>query len=220
MKNRDRLILSLFPTLAGNASAQTNKRWLWIGLFIILGLTPLVTAQTRKLRVVRVPIDMNDGFPKAIQFFCGQQYDHKDCNQHVLALRRVLGHYPVEQLGTWWFVLVPSADWRDLVHDVKHPGSPALTEIERRTTVFEEVLFSARSAPIRSSELLRMFNIPVDALLNLAVSHELGHALCQEKDERQTNTYGRDLRAGEPLVCQPRQSVSKSPATALGAVSK
>ena len=220
MTNRDRLILSLFPTLAGKASAQTKKRWLWIGLFIILGLTPLVTAQTRKLRVVRVPIEMNDDFPKAIQFFCGQQYNQKDCNQHVLALRRVLAHYPVEQLGTWSFILVPSADWRDLVHDVKNPGSPALTEIERRTTIFEEVLFSARSAPMRSSELLRMFNISVDALLDLAVSHELGHALCQEKDEGRTNTYGRNLRAGQPLVCHPRQSVSKSPATALGAVSK
>ena len=137
-------------------------------------------------------------------------------NQHVLSLRRVLAHYPIEQLGTWSFVLIPSADWRDLVRDIKNPGSPALTEIERRTTVFEEVLFSPRSSPMRSAELLNMFNIPMEALLDLAVSHELGHALCQEKDEERTNTYGRNLRARQALVCHPRQSASKSSAAENG----
>jgi hypothetical protein len=210
MTNRDRLILSLFPTLAGKASAQC---WLWISLFIILGLTPLVTAQTRKLRVVRVPIEMNDDFPKAIQFSCGQQYNEKDCPQHVLALRRVLAHYPVEQLGTWSFVLVPSADWRDLVRDVRNPGTPALTEIERRTTVFDEVLFSSRPSPVRVEELLLMFNSSVEALLEVAVSHELGHALCREKDERRAKIYARHLREGQALACSPGQSISKSPAT-------
>ena len=80
MSNRGRLILSLLSTFPGKASAQTKKRWLCVGLFIILGLAPLVTAQTRKLRVVHVDIEMNDDFPKAIQFLCSQQYNQKDCN--------------------------------------------------------------------------------------------------------------------------------------------
>jgi hypothetical protein len=71
--------------------------------------------------------------------------------------------------------------------------------LERRTTVFEEALFAASGS--RRGELLRKFQIPADALLELAVSHELGHALCQEKDEDRTNTYSRYLREGQLPAC-------------------
>ena len=210
MSSRDHL--PLLPPHFGKTSVQI-KRWLYIGcLYIILGITPLVTAQTRKLRIVSVHMDTNDKFPKAIQFFCGEQYNPKDCNQHVLSLRRVLAHYPIEQLGTWSFVLVPSADWKDLVRGTKNPSAPALTELERRTTVFEEVLFSSKPSPTRVAELLHMFNIPADALVELAVSHELGHALCHDKDEGRTKILSFKLRAGQPLVCHPSRGASKSPA--------
>jgi len=182
----------------------SRKRWLKLGIFLTLVLTqwmtPAVTAQTRRLRVVRVQIQLDDDFPEAIQFFCAQLYKQDHCKKDVLALRGELARYPVEQLGLWSFVLVPSGDWRDLVRDmIRDPGSPAITMLEHRTTVFEEALFSASGS--RRGELLRKFKIPADALLELAVSHELGHALCQEKDEDRTNTYSRYLREGQLPAC-------------------
>jgi hypothetical protein len=182
----------------------SRKHWLKLGLFLALVLTqwttPAVTAQTRRLRVVRVQIQLDDDFPEAIQFFCAQLYKQDHCKKDVLALRGELARYPVEQLGLWSFVLVPSGDWRDLVRDmIRDPGSPAITMLEHRTTVFEEALFSASGS--RRGELLRKFKIPADALLELAVSHELGHALCQEKDEHRTNTYSRYLRERQSPAC-------------------
>lgn len=208
MSNRDRLVLSFWP-LAGKAFTQPS-RCLCVVLFVIIGLTSLVPAQAQKLRIVRVSTEMNDNFPKAIRFFCGNHYDQKDCQQHALSLRRVLAHYPVEQLGSWSFVLVPSADWTYLMTDAKSPGSPAFTEPNRRTTVFEEVLFSSRPST-RVAELLLMFGVPMGHLLELAVSHELGHALCHDKNEERTKTYEHNLRSGQAPVCYPSPSDSKTP---------
>jgi len=40
-----------------------------------------------------------------------------------------------------------------------------------------------------------------DALLDLAVTHELGHAICQDQDERRADDYGRGLREKKPVAC-------------------
>ena len=196
----------------------SREHWLKFGLFLTLVLTqwatPALTAQTRRLRVVRIQIQINDDFPKAIQFFCAQLYKQDHCKKDILALRGELARYPVDQLGLWSFVLVPSGDWRDLVRDmIRDPGSPAITMLERRTSLFEEALFSASGS--RRWELQRAFKIPADALLELAVSHELGHALCQEKDEHRANTYSRYLREGQLPACHDGSVSVHSAATLL-----
>ena len=43
------------------------------------------------------------------------------------------------------------------------------------------------------------------ALVELAITHEMGHGLCQEKDERRADDYGKELRAGYvPTVARHR----------------
>ena len=46
------------------------------------------------------------------------------------------------------------------------------------------------------------------ALLELAISHELGHALCHEPDEYRADDYGRELRGGRILSCSPSPGLS------------
>jgi len=55
----------------------------------------------------------------------------------------------------------------------------------------------------RNLELEKWSGIPVGpALVDIAVTHELGHALCQEKNERLANEYGKDLREGKIPHCK------------------
>jgi hypothetical protein len=39
------------------------------------------------------------------------------------------------------------------------------------------------------------------ALVDLAITHEMGHAICQEKREREADDYGRELRDGKIPDC-------------------
>jgi hypothetical protein len=100
----------------------------------------------------------------------------------------------------WSFVLVPSYKWKDLVRAVGGPThSPAFTIFEQRTTVMESSLFSATAT--RSAEFLQVFGVTGEALLELAVNHELGHCVCPDQDERKADDYGRELRKGEVPDC-------------------
>jgi hypothetical protein len=46
-----------------------------------------------------------------------------------------------------------------------------------------------------------MFSDEGSKLLRLAVSHELGHAFCEELNEHRAEAYGSELRAGVLLTC-------------------
>ena len=83
-------------------------------------------------------------------------------------------------------------DESDLIHLV----------IDRRTTVFESALFS--SSAVEKAELIRKFGFAGD-LLDLAVTHELGHAICKDRDERRADDFGRDLRSGHTATCYPNR---------------
>ena len=54
----------------------------------------------------------------------------------------------------------------------------------------------------RRVELVRQWSMGMDDLLKLAVSHELGHALCNEKNEKKADAYGEQLRQGQPVQCK------------------
>lgn len=43
--------------------------------------------------------------------------------------------------------------------------------------------------------------VPFDQFLDLAVTHELGHAMCGESDEIKAERFGRELRQGKMAVC-------------------
>jgi hypothetical protein len=63
----------------------------------------------------------------------------------------------------------------------------------------ESSLFSATAA--RNDEFLHVFGVTGEALLELAVNHELGHSVCHDQDERKADEYGRELRQTKTVDC-------------------
>ena len=98
-------------------------------------------------------------------------------------------------------MLVKSDDWKALQRQHRmDPDSPAFTVLDRRETFFEEALVSPVTT--RRVELVRQWSMGMDDLLKLAVTHELGHALCNEKNEKKADAYGEQLRQGQPVQCK------------------
>ncbi len=167
---------------------------------LIAVLFAACAAQTQTLRVVPVHPEGTGQTTESVQLFCTQDYNRDECLQHALELQRVLMTYPLERLGMWSFALVPSDKWTDLIRALGGPAhSPAFTIFEQRTTVMESSLFSATAT--RIAEFRRVFGVTGEALLELAVSHELGHGICQERDERRADDYGRELRQTKTVDC-------------------
>jgi hypothetical protein len=126
--------------------------------FLIAVLFAACAAQTQTLRVIPVHLEGTGQTAKSVQFFCTQDYNRGECLHHALELRRALMTYPLERLGVWSFVLVPSYKWKDLVRAVGgSTHSPAFTIFDQRTTVMESSLFSATAT--RSAELLHVFGV-------------------------------------------------------------
>ena len=68
----------------------------------------------------------------------------------------------------------------------------------------------ANAVPPTLTELLQRFSVIGPALVDLAVTHELGHAICQENNERNADDYGRDLRAGKVPDWQDSRSAVRA----------
>ncbi len=82
----------------------------------------------------------------------------------------------------------------------------------------EEALFDHEV--LRSAELVEEWQLPLNHLLNLSATHELGHALCDEHDEAVADRFGEELtKEGFPLLqcteswalLQPQPSNNKFP---------
>jgi hypothetical protein len=134
-------------------------------------------------------------------FVCNVGYSIRQCNEQMSVLRPLLAKYGADHLGDWTWVLVKSEDWKSLqqLHGMD-PNSPAFSSLSRRQTFFEEAIVTP--IPGRSAELIREWSSSIDHLLNLAVTHELGHALCKERNERKADAYGQQLRKGQTAVCK------------------
>jgi hypothetical protein len=140
--------------------------------------------------------------PSARQHFvCNTGYSLQQCREQVSVLRLLLDKYGAGRLGDWTWVLVKSEDWKAMqhMHDL-NPNSPAFTVLDRHETFFEEALVSPVTE--RRVELIRQWSLGMDGLLELAVTHELGHAFCDERNERKADGYGEKLRKGEPIRCK------------------
>jgi hypothetical protein len=108
------------------------------------------------------------------------------------ALRQALAPYPIQLLGPWSFVLVPADDWKALVRGQGGDlVSPAFSMLDQRVTMLDGSLFIASAG--RSKELLQRFYMIGPALVDLAVTHEMGHGICYD--------YGRELRQGKTPDC-------------------
>jgi len=106
-----------------------------------------------------------------------------------------VAQYRTDDLGNWTWILVRAEDWKDLMLRLRlNPESPAFTAVDVHETFLEESLI--RPKPERAKELMYAFGISLDQLLDLAVTHELGHAICHGGTEFQAERVGRRLRDG------------------------
>ena len=142
------------------------------------------------------------------EFHCHTGYPLAQCNKDILQLKSVLTRYPLEMLGPWTWVLVRSQDWKPISRMLRlNPDSPAFTSLDTRATFLEEVLLFHN--PERTSELMTEWQRSMPALLELAVSHELGHAICEEPNEAVADRFGEDLRKGLTPQCRVSKGVKK-----------
>jgi hypothetical protein len=138
------------------------------------------------------------------QFHCTVGYMPLECQREVVLLQTVLDHYQVEELGEWTWVLVSSRDWKPILLRVHlDPDSPAFSLPDQRKTFLEEVLFAPDA--VRWPEILNKWKIPFNQFLDFAVTHELGHAFCNEYDESKAERYAKRLRKGKHPVCDRRK---------------
>lgn len=139
--------------------------------------------------------------PPRQQFVCTVGITVEKCRQEMSVLRRVLAKYPSSELGQWRWVLVPSDHWRLLlIGRGFNSGVPALSALDARTTFFEEALIAGSSD--RVSNLIEVWHAERDALLDLAVRHELGHALCGEENEERADHVAGLLERKQPVTCK------------------
>ena len=161
------------------------------------------------------------------EFHCHTGYSLPQCQKDILQLKSVLHRYPIEALGHWTWVLVRSQDWKPISRRLRlNPESPAFTALEPRETFLEEALFL--HDPERTAELIQVWRSSIPKLLELAVTHELGHALCGAVNEVVAERFGEDLRNGREPRCQllknsgnrsvlakespgPKQNISRGP---------
>jgi len=167
---------------------------------LIAVLLAACAAQTQTLKLVTVRFPANGSTPNAVQFLCSQKYDKTECVKDATALRQALATYPTELLGAWSFVLVPADDWKALLRGQGgDPVSPAFSMLDQRVTLLDGSLFVGSAT--RNKELLQHFAKVGPALVDLAITHEMGHAICQETNERRADDYGRELREGKTPDC-------------------
>ena len=139
--------------------------------------------------------------PSVQEFHCYTGYPLAECQKDILHLKSILTRYPIESLGHWTWVLVRSQDWKAISRTLRlNPDSPAFTALEPRETFLEEALFF--HDPARTADLMKEWQQSMPKLLELAVSHELGHAFCAEPNEVAADRFGEQLRKGLAPRCQ------------------
>jgi hypothetical protein len=165
--------------------------WFWIAMqLILLPVRPQATASA--LPRDEAPLQ---------RFVCNTGYTVERCQKDLAVLRRTLTKYPVAQLGNWTWILVRSEDWKAiLLPRGLDPDSPAFTFYAKSETFIEEALVT--EVPVRNRELLLKWNMSMRDLLDFAIAHELGHALCNEKDEWKANLAAKTLREGNSPSCE------------------
>ena len=158
------------------------------------------SAQTM-IRVTQVePEGLPTALSSSITFSCTTDYDPQQCLAGASALAKVLAHYPTAMLGEWRFVLAGSQHWRQTVKALGgDTESPAFSDLDARATVLEDTLFEGES--MQKINLSQRFKQSAGGMLDFAVTHEMGHAICHERNEELADQYGLDLRKGITPPC-------------------
>src|SRR5215472_7040494 len=134
----------------------------------------------------------------AQRFVCSARFTLEECKQSMSVLMKLLEKYRAASLGEWKWVLVRSEDWNHLLLARGVPsGVPAITVLGIRTTLFDEGLVTGPAG--RVSELMDAWHLSRDALLDLAVRHELGYASCSDDKERRAARLAIVLAVANPV---------------------
>jgi hypothetical protein len=158
-------------------------------------------SQTTSIKVTDVQRnDLSSTLTGQVTILCTTDYNPTQCLVSANALAKVLQRYPTTRLGDWKFVLASAEHWQQIVKSLGgDPESPAFTELVARVTVLEDTLFE--TADSRKANLAQRYGQPLSGLLDYAVSHEIGHAICHERGEKQADAYGLALRMGITPIC-------------------
>jgi hypothetical protein len=164
----------------------------------------LVTALTSQTQITSEP----QRPAPARHFVCNTGYTQEQCDQEMVVLRTALANYPAPDLGEWTWVLVRSEDWRLILLKRRlDPSIPAITDPAIRTSFFEEVL--VRGSIGRMSELMAVWHMGRESLLDSAIRHELGHALCNNANEMNADRVARLLEQKKPILCEVKVSAKR-----------
>jgi hypothetical protein len=135
------------------------------------------------------------------RFVCNLGYTVEECNEQLAVLRVVVAKYRTKALGEWTWVMVKSKDWKDMMPKFRlDPDSPAFTCLETKTTFIEEVLVA--KVPGRSIELISRWRMGMTELLETAVKHEMGHAICHSLDEHKAIHIAAALERNDLISCK------------------
>lgn len=135
------------------------------------------------------------------QFICNVGYELEECKVQLAMLQTVVEKYPTKALGEWTWVMVKSKDWEEIMVKFKlNPYSPAFTCLEKKVTFIEEAIVV--SVPNRTYELVLKWHMGSKSLLDFAVAHEMGHAMCATAQEDKANRVAGLLQRSAPLSCQ------------------
>jgi len=134
---------------------------------------------------------------------CHVGYTPTECQIATTVLRKALERYQVDALGEWTWVLVRTEDWKRVLSERRFDSNnPAFSYLPKRETFFDGALVVKTS--IRGVELGAIWHMPVEDLFDLAIRHELAHALCNDPDETKADRAAIALKNGTPLSCRVR----------------
>ena len=140
-------------------------------------------------------------------FVCNTGYTPEECQAATAVLRKAQARYPVDALGEWTWVLVRTVDWKQILSDRKFDSNhPAFSYLPKRETFLDGALVVRSST--RGAELSAIWHMPIENLLDLAIRHELAHALCNDPDETKADRAAIALKNGTPLSCRVVEQAS------------
>lgn len=161
------------------------------------------------------------GLSRDQHFACNTGYTRATCHTQVLQLVAHLAQYREELPSNWTWVLVRSQDLHGILLSLSilslniDPQSPAFTVLEQRKTFLSEALLVPDATS--GAELLRTFKVPLDRILDVAITHELGHAYCHEKREGEAERFEELLRKTSAAQCAlPRHSSTRDSIATMG----
>jgi len=140
-------------------------------------------------------------------FACNVGYTPRECQVAMTVLRKTLERYHVEELGEWTWVLVRTKDWKQLLLERRfNPNHPAFSYLPKLETFLDGALVVRSS--IRGVELSAIWHMAIEDLFDLAIRHELAHALCNDPDETKAERAAIALKNGAPLSCRVIEQAS------------